>query len=484
MNENLSKPNNNLAFKAGALYLIAEFITRGISFLATPAFSRLLPSAVFADSKIFESWTYLLAPIISLSLYQSMARAKFDYNEKFASYLSSTLSLIAVLTTIVLFAGIFLRNLAVRLLGFSAPLLLLMILYSFAYNGLQCVQLYERQLMHYKSNIILTMVSVIPGVVFSVLSVWKYASSASEMLLLNIRIISFFLPTTVIGFIVIIIAWAKGRVFYNPEQWQYGIRYSVPMMATTISSQIFFQSAIVIVRYVSGSDAAAVVAIAMTVGYIMDILVHAVDNAWRPWLYEQINEKKYSNVREMWTALIIGVSTLVWCFTMVAPELVMILGGATFKDATLLISPILCGSLANFLLIEYTALEQYYKKTRISGYASILSSIINIALNFLLVNLFGYQAVVYATAFAYIIACFIHFSMIRSFEKNDLMRTTFSFFVIAGCFVLCMISMASFALSLAFRLLIILIVLTCVSFAMRKKLKAMINVFIKKNSNK
>ena len=396
MGNSAKSGGDRLALKAGTLYLIAEFVTRGISFLATPVFSRLLPPAVFAEARIYESWVYLLAPIVSLSLYQSIARAKFDYEENFPSFLSSILTLMVVISRRRAGRrGFFAKGLLEQALGFGGPLLLLMLLYSLAYNGLQCIQLYERQLMHSRSNVILTALAVIPGVLTSVFFVWRYSAVADATQLLNIRIVSFFLPTTLIGFVVMIVAGRKGRSFFNLAQWRYGIRYSVPMMATTISSQVFFQSATIIVSRVVGVDAAAIVAIAMTVGYIMDILVHAVDNAWRPWLYEQINAGNFDGVRRMWKILLVGVSLVVWCLTMVAPELVLVLGGAGFKDATALICPILCASLANFLLIGYSALEQYYKKTRIAGIASVVSAVVDVALNFLFVRIFGYGAVVY-----------------------------------------------------------------------------------------
>jgi len=448
--------------------------------LATPVFSRLLPPSVFADSRIYESWVYLLAPIVSLSLYQSIARAKFDYEGNLPSFLSNILTLIAILAAGVLFAGMLVGNLVKKILGFNGPLLILMLLYSLAYNGLQCIQLYERQLMHYRSNIILTMLAVIPGVLTSVLCIWINKDSTSLSHLLNIRIVSFFLPTTIIGFAAIGIAWRRGGSFFDLAQWRYGIRFSAPMMATTVSSQVFFQSAIIIVRRVIGVEEAAIVAIAMTVGYIMDILVHAVDNAWRPWLYEQISRGGFVFVRRTWKVLLLGVCVIVWCLTMITPELVLVLGGARFKAATVLISPILCGSLANFLLIEYTALEQYYKKTRISGFAGIISAVINIALNFLFVKIFGYTAVVYTTYVSYLIACGIHYMMIRGFEKSNLMQTGFSIIIIVGTFALCMLSTILFVFSLALRTVLVLAVLASVGFGMRKQLFGILNTVVHK----
>ena len=423
------------------MYLIAELITRGISFMATPVFSRLLPKEVFADARIFESWTYLLAPIVSLSLYQSIARAKLDYRKGFAGYLSSILTLLTLLSIGTFVCGaIFLPQVKI-LLGFEWPLLLLMLIYGLAYNGLQCVQIYERQNMNYRMNVLLTMLAVIPGILISVFCIVVFGRSLTNDALLRLRLFSFFLPTTVIGLVTMMIAGKRGGVFVETSMWRYAIKYSVPMMATAISSQVFFQSAAIVVRRMVGAPEAALISIAMTVGYIMDILVHAIDNAWRPWMYEKMQDGDAKSVRGVWRIMLLAVALIVWCLTIMAPELTLLLGGASYMEAVNLICPILCGSLANFLVIEYTAVEQFYKKTRISGITSLIAAVIDIALNILFVKLFGYRAVVYTTAGAYLLTCFLHYIMIRKFERTNVLRNGFSFAVISVTFLLCLLTL-------------------------------------------
>lgn len=461
------------------MYLIAELITRGISFMATPVFSRLLPKEVFADARIFESWTYLLAPIVSLSLYQSIARAKLDYRKGFAGYLSSILTLLTLLSIGTFVCGaIFLPQVKI-LLGFEWPLLLLMLIYGLAYNGLQCVQIYERQNMNYRMNVLLTMLAVIPGILISVFCIVVFGRSLTNDALLRLRLFSFFLPTTVIGLVTMMIAGKRGGVFVETSMWRYAIKYSVPMMATAISSQVFFQSAAIVVRRMVGAPEAALISIAMTVGYIMDILVHAIDNAWRPWMYEKMQDGDAKSVRGVWRIMLLAVALIVWCLTIMAPELTLLLGGASYMEAVNLICPILCGSLANFLVIEYTAVEQFYKKTRISGITSLIAAVIDIALNILFVKLFGYRAVVYTTAGAYLLTCFLHYIMIRKFERTNVLRNGFSFAVISVTFLLCLLTTLCYSWSMVIRIIIVLAVLGIVAFVLRKPAMELARKFLK-----
>lgn len=428
---------DNLALKAGILYLIAEMLTRGISFLLTPIFTRLLPPAVFADAKIFESWVYLIAPVISVSLYHSMARGKLDFGKKYGKFLSSILFLMLLITAVVFVVALPAADWLSGILGFEKPLLLLMLGYCLAYNGIQCVQLYDRQLFNYKRNIALTLLGVIPGMVVSLGLVIMFRGTASDHTLLMSRIVGFFLPTTIIGLILMGSIFLKERSFVDREHWRYGIACSAPLMATAVSSQIFFQTGNIFVRNIISADAAAIVAIAMTVGYIMDILIHAVDNAWKPWMFDQINAGETKQVQSFWRFLFCGVALLVIGLTVFAPELVLFLGGAQYLDAVPMIYPILCASLANFLMIGYSSLEQYLKQTRISGIASILSAGANLALNYILIKSFGYRAAAYTLLLAYSIACVIHYLFLRKYDDKNILQSGFSFLVILGTIALC-----------------------------------------------
>lgn len=445
----------SLALKSGVLYLIAEMITRGISFLVTPVFTRILPPAVFADSKIFESWVYLIAPVISLSLYQSMARARFDYKEKYGKFLSSILFLMTIITLVFFLACTPFSRKFENIFGFGKGLLALMLAYCLAYNGIQCVQLYDRQLLQYKRNVLLTFLGVVPGVVTSLFLILCFGSKVSENVLLNMRIVGFFLPTTLIGIFLIVYVFVTEKSFICNEFFLYGVKYSVPLMATAVASQVFFQSGNIIVRRVVGAEEAAIVVVAMTVGYIMDILIHAIDNAWKPWMFEQLNKGEIIAVKKFWKFLFLGIAFLVWLLTVFAPELTLFLGGTQYMSSIILISPILCSSLVNFLMISYTSLEQYYKKTKISGIASVVSAIADLVLSYMFIKSFGYQAVAYTILAAYLIACMIHFWFMRKYERDDVLQVKMSMGIILGTFGVCMSTTMLYSFSFIIRVLMV-----------------------------
>lgn len=469
--------SESIALKAGVLYVIAELITRGISFLTTPVFTRLLPATVFADVKIFESWTYLLAPVISICLYQSVSRAKFDFPDNYKNYVSSMITFMAALTAVIGVIGVALKNILSALLGFSPMLLLLMLLYCFSYNSIQCFQMKERQLMHYKSNIILTVLAVVPAVFISVFCVIFYRDSVTENQLMILRLVSFYLPTAIIGFFVAGISIKEGKTGYNREYWKYGVRFSFPMMVYTLATQVLYQSDKIMIKWICGNELTAIFALASTVGYIMDILVHAVDNAWRPWLFEKLNMKEFLVVRKFWLCLVTLMGFLTWITVMVAPELVLFLGGKQYKAAVWLISPIVCGAFANFIIIGYAGLEQFYKKTKCTGYASAITAVVNICLNYFCIKIFGYQAAAYTTALSYLIAAVIHYKFLKAFEKEDVFASKKTFLIWFGITIVCLGSMLLYNLNFLIRWSSVLLVCLVFVGIFRVKLLEIINVF-------
>ncbi len=60
---------NKTAFKAGIFYIVAQLFVRGITFLMTPVFTRLLTQEQFNQYKLFESWLLIFGPVMSLFLF-------------------------------------------------------------------------------------------------------------------------------------------------------------------------------------------------------------------------------------------------------------------------------------------------------------------------------------------------------------------------------------------------------------------------------
>ena len=89
MQENQKRGSTGLALKAGLWYVISTFLVKGLSFITTPIFSRLLSREAYGEFSNFASWQALILIITGAEMQNTVARAYYDYKEDFDGYVSS-----------------------------------------------------------------------------------------------------------------------------------------------------------------------------------------------------------------------------------------------------------------------------------------------------------------------------------------------------------------------------------------------------------
>ena len=79
---------DNKVLKAGAGYVIGNYLLKGITFLSAPIFTRLLTKEEFGLFGTYTSYESILYIFIGLALHSSLNNAKYKYKEKFNEYVS------------------------------------------------------------------------------------------------------------------------------------------------------------------------------------------------------------------------------------------------------------------------------------------------------------------------------------------------------------------------------------------------------------
>lgn len=470
---------NRSSLKAGVWCVIAEILVRGVSFLSTPIYTRILPKAVFGNVKVFESWIYLLIPIVSLSLYSSVERAKLDFKEKYDAYISSIVTLQFLLFAVAGVISFLLKEKVKALFSFSECMLWIALVYGFFYVCILCFQKRERQYLYYRSNVMVSVFSVVPPVLISTLLLLQYRDTAGEAQLTDLRIAGFYLPIIALGIVILGIICYRGRTLVNIEYWKYGIVYSAPLIIYTVSTQILYQSDKIMIQRLRGEDLAAMYALATTLVYIIDILSNAVQGAWVPWLFEKLNAKAVQEVRKIWIILTAGIGFLSWCLVMISPELIWFMGGQAYEEARWLMGSMLSAAVFQFVMLSFVSVEKFYKKTAYSGQAGLIVALLNIALNYICIKQFGYQAAAYTTAASYFAAILIHFIYTKRYVEKGVIPMRVLMGICVGLWALNLLSMLFYPLPIWGRWSILAIVTGLVFAAARKQIKMIVRLILK-----
>lgn len=394
---------NKRAFTAGFFYVVTQLIVRGITFITTPIYTRLVNTTQYGQLRVYESWLLIFVPFMSLGLYRSLERAKLEYKDKYDEYVSSvqTLSYISITVSCTIFI-LFYKTIT-DFLGMNLLMFVFMFLYIFGYTSTLYFQRREKQKMQYKNVTFITTITMLPATVFSILFLYLGNRWNYEDRLVEFRIVGYYFPQIIVGIFLAFVIIKQGKCLYKKSYWKYGLLYSIPLIPEQISIQIMNQSDKIMIQKLVGADSAGIFALATTVSYIMWIIEESVWNAWQPWLYEKISRKEEKDIEKPWLqiATIFGVLSVM--IVLAAPEIIWILGGKGYKEAGYLIAPMIIGTLFRFFSYIYSAMQNYYLKTKYVACGTIMAMLLNVILNYICILRFGYQAAAYTTAFSYFI---------------------------------------------------------------------------------
>lgn len=392
---------NRKAVKSGIYFVVSQILIRGITFITTPVFTRLLSTEQFGEIRVYESWLQIAVPIMSLCLWKSVERAKYDMRDEFDAYTSSTQSLSYI--SIALMTGVCLlfKEQIQSFCNMDDILLYIAFGYIFGYTSVLYMNRREKQSMRYKFATTAAMLLVIPATLISI--VWLYIGNIRGEFdqLVHYRIIGFYGPQVIGGLIIALIMAIQGKKLFCVRYWKYGLLYSLPLIPEVLSIQIMNQADKIMIQNMIGRWETGIFAVATTVSFIIWILEDSVWNAWLPWFYEKMSRKESGDIQKPWIVVMLSFGIISWILVLLAPEIVLILGGKKNMAAIWIVAPMITGTLFRFYSYTYTAIQNYYKKTAYVAFGTILSMLVNVGLNYFFISLLGYQAAAYTTAASY-----------------------------------------------------------------------------------
>lgn len=392
---------NRRAVKSGFFFVVSQILVRGISFITTPVYTRLLSTEQFGQIRVYESWLQIAVPVMSLCLWKSVERAKYDMRERFDAYTSSVQNLSYISIAFMIGTCMLFKTQIEAFCGMDDTLLYIAFGYIFAYTSVLYMNRREKQSMRYRFATTASMLLVIPATIISI--VWLYIGNVRGEFeqLVHYRIIGFYGPQIIGGLIIALIMAVQGKKLFSREFWKYGLLYSLPLIPEVLSIQIMNQADKIMIRKMIGEWETGIFAVGTTVSFIIWILEDSVWNAFLPWFYEKISRDEAEDIANPWETVMKGFGIISWLLVMLTPEIVLILGGQKNMAAIWVISPMITGTLFRFFSYSYTAIQNYYKKTTYVAFGTILAMIVNVCLNYICILKFGYRAAAYTTAASY-----------------------------------------------------------------------------------
>lgn len=457
----------NKVLNATIWYTISGFLMKGMGVFTTPIFSRILTQEEYGSAENFYACLSIITIIGSLCISASLVRGRFDYKDELKSFVKSNL-LFATLFTII-GCGVLLINSSIitnyLMLDYKYFILILFsVIVSPAYDMFVQIEQFQYK---YKIVTFISTMNTITGVVLSLVLMAILEDN------LWARIIGGQIPILCSGMIIYLYYLIKGGRI-RLEYIKYALQLCIPYMIHLLSGTILNSSDRIMVTKICGASSNALYSMAYNVAQVANVLWISMNSAFSPWQCEQLSKGNYNEIKRYSYYYILIFMSCAVGLMLIAPELLLILGGQKYFDSKGLIPVIVQGYFFLFLYSLYVNIEQYEGKNIGMAIASMISAVLNVFLNIIFIPIFGYSAAAYTTLVSYFFLFVFHLIMVLRMKKKDCFNLKFIWgIVIVTCVCsLCIIKLYNSIIARYFILLLYILFLIIILFKYREKIAA------------
>ena len=378
------------------VYTAAALITRGLSVITVPIFTRLMTSEQMGVVQLYNSWYGLIGAFATLSLTSGgYAIALKEYEKKRDQYESSVLTLTTLLAVLLVVVYFICPLLWQQFLGLPNELIVLMLI-GFLFTPARDFWL-ARQRYEYKYKLS-GLVSILTAVLATVASVLVVVDMNNRNLpnIAEGRLFSSCVVTYGVAAVIWFYILIKGKTFFDKQYWTMSLALSLPLVGFNIAGQILNTSDKVMISHMIDNSAVGIYGILYTVSSLSLLVWQAINTSFVPYLFQNI-EKKEQKIGKVASSLMCAYAFVAIFVTYFAPEIVRVLATDEYYQAIFIMPPIAAGVFLTAFSNLYSNLAVYYKKTKYVMYPAIIAAIVNLILNYIFISLFGYFAAAYTT---------------------------------------------------------------------------------------
>lgn len=406
----MSKEQGNKVLKSGIWYTISSISIRAIAIITTPIYTGMLSTGDYGIANTYNSWIEVFNIFTCLCIVYSIGRAKIDFKDRFDEYISCLQGLSSSFAFVVLIFAFIFRERLSAFMHYEVPLIIVLFVYLVISPSVEYVQQKCRYEYRYKENIIISVISCLGTVFFSV----------GLMLVFNDRryvgkILGTIMTTFIMGIYFYIRTLKKGKKFYDREYWIYALKFGLPMIPHALALVVLAQIDRIMIKGMRSDAEAGLYTFGYSFATLLMIFTNAIGQAWLPWFNESLDKDNIEDIRKYQKKLVLLGIFLTLGFITVAPEALMLLSikSPDYWQAKYVVVPVALSALAQYFYTNYVNVELFYKKTPIIAVSSIAAAVVNFVLNSLFIPRYGYIAAAYTTLASYLFLMLFHYVATR-----------------------------------------------------------------------
>jgi len=451
--------------KASLGYFFASIVTKGIAYITTPIYTRMLTSDEYGKVSVFLTWQNVLGIIAMFSLSHGVFNnGMADYKNERDSY---SFSMLILSNCITLVCGVLM---AISLLVFGnylkldIPFIILMFvlfLVEPAYNFWKSKQRYEYKYLY---PVIWSIVQAIvcPLIAIIVLRNNEYGNR------LYPRIFGTEIPMLIMFLGFYIYVGQKNKWHLNTSYWKSAFLFNLPLIPHYLSSYLLSSSDKLMISHLINDSATAYYSVAYSVAAVATIVWTAINGSLIPYTYKKCEEKDYESINKVTLPILFLFAACCVFVIVLAPEVVKIMATKEYHESIYVIPPIVGGVFFQVQYFIYANIIYYYKKPKYVMYGSIIATLLNLILNYIFITKYGYIAAAYTTLICYLIQAIIDFIAMKIVIKEKVYNMSVIFSLSAGIIFIALMSNLIYDFPLLRYSILLVMIVVC--FIFRKKI--------------
>ncbi len=401
--------------KATFWFFSCNILTKCISLITTPIFTRLLSTAEYGYYNTFVSWTQIATIIVTFRLdYGIFNKGMTTYSEDKNNYTSTMQSISSMLTAALLVVYLLFHNFFNEITGLSTFLTLALFTEVFFASAISFWMVKQRYDFKYKSVLAVSLALTFGHTLFGIIGVilTNYQGVG--------RILSSVLVYTCIGLLVYIYNYKKSSKVFVKEYAKFALLFNIPLLPHYFASFILDQFDRIMIMKLVGYSAVGIYSVAYSCGYVIKIVTSSLNNTLIPWLYHRLKENDLPSIAVCVNSITKTVLLCFMGFMAFAPELIRIFAAPEYYEAIYVLPPVSASAFLIFLYELYANIEFYYNKNKFAMYIAVASACINVALNYICIPRWGYIAAAYTTLAAYSFYSISHFLYMQRVVQKEI----------------------------------------------------------------
>ena len=427
------------AAKASFWFVVSNIMLKGISFITTPIFTRLLDVADYGVSNLFITWEGIISIFATLSLSGGVYNvAMTKYEDDVDTVTSSFIGLTALTSIFVYSICIVVNLLFPNLFELNTGYLVFMWIQTFFNASTAFWLMRKRFTFDYKKVIAYTFSNAILSPVVAIIAVYFANENKAYA-----KVIGSGLWPIIIGFVIMMMLVFKGKKLYHKEYWKFALKFNIPLLPHYLSSSAVGSIGKLMLNHFANTAYVGLYGIAGSITGVMSIVTGSINNALIPHTLQSIKNGITKELNKSIKRYLLIIAIVCCGVLLFSREAVLILATPEYMDAIWFVAPLVLGTFISFLSGIIGNIVFYYEETKFMSYATMVTAVVNFVLNFVGIKFFGPYAAGYVTLATSLIRFFMYYFTAKKFEKNlkDIVSLKFIFTLFLCLFVLMILSL-------------------------------------------